>query len=92
MTLKRIGLHEFYYCNTKAIISTVQLSDNEFETMAMFEDGDELECVRTHDAKTAAKKHNEIMHKWNDKIYEGSTAKLLGADNYGQFVKTIVAC
>ena len=92
MTLKRIGLHKFVWLNTKAIISTVQLSDNEFETMVMFEDGDEIECVHTNSAKDAAKKHNELMNKWNDKVYEGSTQKLLGVPNYGQFVDTVVAC
>ena len=92
MTLKKIGLHKFIWLNTEAMISTVQLSANSFETMVMFEDGEEIECVHTDNAKSAAKTHNEIMNKWNDKVYEGSTAKLLGVPNYGQFVETLVAC
>ena len=90
--MKRIGLHKFVFCNTPAIVSTVQISANEFETMVMFEDGEDLECVTTRTVEDARRTHNEIMHKWNDKVYEGSTAKLLGAPNYGQFMTAVVAC
>lgn len=90
--MKRIGLHTFNIFNTDAMISTVQLGENEFETMVMFDDGDELECIRTKNVADAKKTHNEMVNKYNDRVYEGSTAKLLGAVNYGQFVKTVVAC
>lgn len=92
MKLNRIGLHTFWFCNTKAMISTVQLEANLFETMVMFDDGDELECIRTNTLADAKKTHNEVMHRWNDRIYEGSTAKLLGAPNLGQFVTPVVTC
>lgn len=92
MKLNRIGLHTFVFCNTNAMISTVQLSENLFETMVMFADGDELECIRTATLADAKKTHNEVMRRWNDRIYEGSTAKLLGAPNLGQFVNPIVTC
>lgn len=92
MKLNRIGLHTFWFCNAKAMISTVQLEENLFETMVMFDDGDELECIRTHTLADAKKTHNEVMNRWNDRIYEGSTAKLLGAPNLGQFVTPVVTC
>lgn len=92
MTLNRIGLHTFVIFNTPAMISTVQLGENLFETMVLFEDGEDLEEIRTHTLEDARRTHNEVVNRWNDRVYEGSTAKLLGAANYGQFVKTVVAC
>ena len=92
MKLNRIGLHTFWFCNTEAMISTVQPEDDLYETMVMFADGDELECIRTHTLADARKTHNEVMHRWNDRIYEGSTAKLLGVPNLGQFVTPVVTC
>ena len=89
--MKRIALLEMIYLNTKAIISTVKLF-NYYETMVMFEDGDEIESFKTFTEADAKKLHNEVVNKWNDKLYEGSTAKLLGAENLGQFVKTIKSC
>ena len=88
--MKHIALHSFYFCNAKARVSTVQLSEHEFETMVMFDDGDELEQIITSNRKDACKTHNEVMHRWNDKLYEGSTAKLLGAANIGQFMHPVV--
>lgn len=92
MKMTAIGLHTFVYLNTTAMISTVQLEENLFETMVMFDDGDELECIRTRTLADAKKTHNEVMHRWNDRIYEGSTAKMLGAPNLGQFVTPVVTC
>lgn len=90
--MTRIALHTFVFCNTPAMISTVQLDKTTFETMVMFDDGDEIESFRTGTVEEARKTHNEVMHRWNDKLYEGSTAKLLGAVNYGQFVTPVVTC
>lgn len=88
----RIALHTFIFCNAPARISTVQLADNLYETMVMFDDGDELEVIQTETLAEARKTHNEVMHRWNDRLYEGSIAKLLGAANYGQFVTPVVTC
>lgn len=90
--MNRIALHNFVYCNTPAMISTVQLDKTTFETMVMFSDGDELECIRTNTVEEARKTHNKVMHRWNDRLYEGSTSKLLGVANYGQFVTPVVTC
>jgi L-lactate utilization protein LutB len=90
--MKQIALHTFHYCNTPARVSTVQFSENCYETMVMFDDGDELECIRTYTAEDACKVHNEVMNRWNDRIYEGSTAKLLGALNLGQFMHPVITC
>ena len=90
--MTRIGLHTFVIYNTPAIISTVEISPNEFETMVMFEDGDELECIRTYTLADARKTHNEVTNRWNDRVFKGSTAKLLGMPNLGQFVIPVVTC
>ena len=90
--MTRIALHTFVFCNTPARISTVEICKDLYETMVMFDDGDELEVHRTSNRADACRTHNEVMHRWTDRIYEGSTAKLLGAPNYGQFVTAVVAC
>lgn len=92
MKLNRIGLHTFVFCNAPARISTIQLGKDLYETMVLFDDGDELECHHTHTLEDARRTHNEVMHRWNDRIYEGSTARLLGAPNLGQFVTAVVTC
>lgn len=90
--LRRIGLHTFVWLNAPCRISTVQLSPSLFETMVMFDDGDEIEVFHTATVEDARRIHNETMHRWNDRIYESSTARLLGVQNYGQFVHTVVSC
>lgn len=92
MKFNRIGLHKFTYCNAPAVISTVQLAEDLFETMVMYDDGDELECIQTATVEEARKTHNEVMHRWNDRVYGGSIQKLLGVVNYGQFVTPVVTC
>lgn len=89
--IERIALHTTYYLNTLVYISTVKMY-GKYETMVMFEDGDELESFTSSTLEEARKTHNDTVNRWNDKIYEGSTAKLLGAPNLGQFVKTHKAC
>ena len=90
--MTHIALHTFIFCNSPGRISTVQIGKNLYETMVMFDDGDELEVHRTATIEDARRTHNEVMHRLNDRIYEGSTAKLLGAPNYGQFVNAVVTC
>lgn len=40
--MKRIALHKMNIFKANAIISTVQIAENEFETMVMFDDGEEI--------------------------------------------------
>lgn len=89
--IERIALHRMFLYNHEAIISTVRIGGF-YETMVMFDDGDELECIRSGSLEAARATHNSLVHAYNDKIYEGSTARLLGVRNYGQFVETIKAC
>lgn len=90
--MERIALHTMYYYQEKAVISTVKIYGY-YETMVMWEkDGEEIESVRTYSLEEAKKTHNALVNKYNDMIYEGSINKLLGAVNYGQFVKTVKAC
>ena len=90
--MERIALHTMYYYQEKAVISTVKIYGY-YETMVMWvKDGEEIESVRTYSLEEAKKTHNELVNKYNDMIYEGSINKLLGAVNYGQFVKTVKAC
>lgn len=90
--MTRIALHTFIFCNAPARVSTVHLYGDTYETMVMFDDGDELEVIETHSLEDARRTHNEVMHRWNDRVYEGSTAKLLGVVNYGQFMHPVVTC
>lgn len=90
--MKRIALHTFHFCESPAMVSTIQLCTNLFETMVMYYDGEEIECIRTHTLQEAKKTHNRLMNKYNDLCYEGSTAKLLGAANLGQFMHTVQSC
>ena len=83
--MKKIRKHEMKIYNTKAMISTAEIF-GEYETMVMFEDGDELECYTSDTLEEALKIHDELVTKYNNDIYERSTAKLLGAKNNGQFV------
>jgi hypothetical protein len=92
MNLPRIGLHRFFIHGMKAHISTVQLGADLFETMVLYEDGDELECIRTHTLEDARRTHNEVMRRYNDRLYECSVQKLLGMPNLGQFVTPVVTC
>lgn len=90
--MKRIALHKMNIFKANAIISTVQLSESEFETMVMFDYGEEIECFTTHTLNDAKTKHNTTVNKWNDKIYNGSIEKNLGFENYGQFVTPVITC
>lgn len=90
--MERIALHTMYYYQEKAIISTVKIYGY-YETMVMYErDGEEIESIRTYSLDEAKATHNRLVNEYNDRIYEGSINKLLGAVNYGQFVKTVKAC
>lgn len=92
MLFRKIGEHKMRYCGAPAMISTVELSETVFETMVMFEDGEEIESFRTNNEFDARKKHNETVQKWNDIIYSGSIERHLGFGNWGQFVKPIKMC
>lgn len=87
---ERIALHEMIYCNHKAVISTVKIFD-EYETIVMFlNDGEEIEIARSKTLDEAKEKHNDLVKKYNDIIYNGSISKNLGVENVGQFVNRMV--
>lgn len=88
---EQVAKHNFRWLDTPATISTVKIY-GEYETMVMFEDGEEIESFTTYTLEDARKKHNETMRKWTVKSFEGTTADLLGVPNYGQFMHTIKAC
>ena len=76
--MERIALHKFPYLQDPAIISTVKLGGF-YETMVMWEDGEEIEPpVRTRDEAEACVLHLELVEKWREKLFEGSIAKLVG--------------
>ena len=89
MLIKPIARAEGTYLNEKLIIDTTYLFQSYYETMVMFEDGEEIDSHRFDDFGDAITKHMELVKFWNDKIYNGSTAKLLGVENKGQFMKEI---
>lgn len=89
--MNRIALHTFTYCNTPAIISTVEIF-GEYETMVMYKDGKEIESFYADSLENAKVNHNKAVKYYNDKVYNGGISKLLGVKNDGQFVKTIIPC
>lgn len=91
--MERIGLHTMRYLQEPARVSTVKLDDGVYETIVMWDDGEEIEPpARTETLDEARALHNETMRRWNDKLYDGSIDKLLGFGNVWQFVKPIVMC
>lgn len=91
--MERVGLHTMTYLREPARVSTVKLADGVYETIVMWDDGEEIESpVRTATLEDARALHNETMRRWNDRLYEGSIDKLLGFANLGQFVKPVKMC
>ncbi len=89
--MERIALHTMTYHNHEAMISTVKVF-GAYETMVMYADGEEIETVTTSTETEARAAPNRLMHTYNDLIYAGSIAQLLGVPNLGQFVRTVKAC
>ena len=89
--MERIALHTMTYHNHEAMISTVKVF-GAYETMVMYSDGEEIEVITTATEADARAAHNRLMNKYNDLIYTGSIAQLLGVPNLGQFVRTVKAC
>ena len=90
--MTRIALHTFIYNNYPARVSTVQLGDDLYETIVMYDDGVEIEVLHTSTLENAKATHNCLMNKYNDLCYRGSIAELLGVANLGQFMHTVQAC
>lgn len=91
--MERIGLHTMCYLQHPARVSTVKLDDGLYETIVMWDDGEEIEApVRTSTLEDAREAHNDAMMRWNDRLYGGSIDKPLGVANMGQFVKSVVMC
>lgn len=89
---KRIALHTFVIHRQKAMISTVQLCENLFETMVMFSiSGEELESVQTHTLDEARKTHSEIVRRYDDMLYNDSIDKCLGFPKR-QYITPVVTC
>lgn len=93
---ERLGLAEIFIEGKKVLISTVKISfadlPEEYETMVLYENGEDIESKHTFSRKDAVNFHNSLVHKYNDLIYKKSLAKSLGFENYGQFVNVKVSC
>ena len=91
--INTIGRHTFTVFNHEAAVSTIQLEADLFETLVYFtDDGEELECHRTRTLADAKRTHNAVMNRWNDRIYNGSVAKMIGFPNIGQFMHPVITC
>ena len=77
---KRIALNTFSFCNTKTLISTVEIF-GEYETMVMFEDGEELESFTSSTEEEARATHKETVERWNKRLAGDSLNKCLGIPN-----------
>lgn len=86
--MRRVALHEMEYLAEPAIISTVELREGLFETIVMWEDGEEIEPpVRTRDEAEAILVHLDAVERWRGKLFEGSIAKLVGGTDASGFVR-----
>lgn len=74
-----VAYNKFRFCNQTAIVSTVQY-DGVFETMVLYDDGLELETIRTRTLEDAKKTHAETYARWKAHAYDGSIQKLLDTD------------
>ena len=91
--MERIALHTMHYLQHPARVSTVKLCDGLYETIVMWDDGEEIEPPeRTATMEEARELHDATMRRWNDRLYDGSIDKLLGVANLGQFVKPVSMC
>lgn len=62
--MKRINHTEFKFYDLPAAVSTVQLSEGQFETMVLWRNGDELGSVQTTTEKHARATHDEAVAIW----------------------------
>ena len=86
--MRKVMRHEMEYLAEPAVISTVELCEGLFETMVMWEDGEEIELpVRTRDEAEAVATHMELVERWREKLFEGSIAKLVGGTDRSMFVR-----
>lgn len=86
--MRRVARHEMEYLAEPAVISTVELREGLFETVAMWTDGEEIEPpVRTRDEAEAVATHMELVEKWREKLFEGSIAKLVGGTDASVLVR-----
>ncbi len=74
---KQIVLNKFTFCNTPAIISTVKIF-GEYETMVMYNDGEEIESFISSTQEEARQTHKETVKRWNDRMQYGTFNKCLG--------------
>lgn len=65
--ITKIAHAELTYKGRELIISTVQLSENEFETMAMYPNGHDIASRRTTTREAARAAHAEILAKYKTK-------------------------
>lgn len=86
-----IAKHTFYFCCHPAMVSTVELF-GKFETMVMYDDGEEIESAVSATLEEARKTHNALVRKYNNLIYADSFQRLIGEMNYGQFVTLVKTC
>lgn len=85
--MRKVMRHEMEYLAEPAVISTVELCEGLFETMVMWEDGEEIEPpARTRDEAEAVVLHLELVEKWRERLFEGSIAKLVGGTDRSGFV------
>ena len=75
---EKIARHVLHAFNSLVIISTVKLAEDLFETIVMFDDGEELDCVHAHTREAACRLHESTVLRWMSTIYDGSIDKCLG--------------
>lgn len=70
MEVKNIQKNKFRWLNTPCIISTVYIPlFNEYQTMVMFEDGEEIDSYTTYSKEEALQLHKTLVEQWKDKLF-----------------------
>lgn len=88
--MRKVMRHRMEYLAEPAVISTVELCEGLFETMVMWEDGDEIEPpVRTRDEVEACVLHLELVERWRERLFEDSIYKYLGGTDKTVLVRAV---
>lgn len=84
---EKIARHVLHAFNSQVIISTVKLAEGLFETIVMFDDGEELDCVHAHTREDACTLHENAVLHWTSIIYDGSIDKCIGIGSPMESIK-----
>lgn len=85
--MERIALHRMEYLGEPARVSTVRLGAGVYETLVMWDDGEEIEPpARTRDEWEALSLHMDAVERWRTRLFQGSIMQLAGGTDASALV------